>query len=105
MNREVSWALLMVSVAVTGVFIVFMMRAARLYAHTWDHRRVDRHPFLVAERALIAMSVLVVIGVANVVTGFGFVLNDEAVRQVGAIAVRGALVTAALYLLVRRPYS
>ena len=100
MSPEVSWALLIVSVVATVALGWMAVNAGRLYA---GHVRAHDDKAVLAEHGLVTLSVLALIAAANVMTGVGFVLDDDGVRTVGAVIVRGALVSVVLYLVLRRP--
>ena len=70
-------------------------------------RRVGSHADLRirrnSEHGLVIATTLFVLGVANIITGIGFSIDDNGVLEAGAILARGALFATAIYLLLRHP--
>lgn len=95
MSHDVFWSILtLVSLFVTLVFAWEEVRAIRF-------RRTHDEP--IAEHGLVVAGVLTVIAAGTLSVGWGQVIDSQAMRDLGSVLIRGAMVPLAVYFLASGP--
>jgi len=88
------------------IFVTFVF-AWGVYISYKLSRKVGSHADLRvrrnSEHGLVIASTLLMLGIANIITGVGLTAKDDFVVEMGAILARGALLATAIYLLLRHP--
>jgi hypothetical protein len=92
--------LILLPVFVTVVFGWGVFISYRLFRNT-DFR--DKRLRNNSEHGLVIATTLLMLGIANIITGVGLTSKDDFIVEMGAILARGALLATAIYLLLRHP--